>query len=264
MDEQYFSQKIKDELMLRAGLRCCNPNCRRITVAFNGQTITKIGEAAHICAQNEGGPRYTPNYDASQIDNGLWLCADCHTLIDKRENINFFTESVLREWKNHCENEYYRYLSQPRIDFSKYLAEKSYNGTYLNFNKLSDLQILLFIYSCCDYTIRFCISSDPDEDTFFDFYKNFYENWYVNSEQDILRNRLQISSLPSVNKLQLSNETLYYSLKEMFTSALLSDNFRNLILVKNKQVSLDPDKIYEKVFLSDLNQMEDFINYWYN
>ena len=42
--------------------------------------------------------------DASKIENGLWLCADCHSLIDKKENVSIFSISVLEEWKAKSEN----------------------------------------------------------------------------------------------------------------------------------------------------------------
>ena len=250
--------------MIRAGLRCCNPNCRRITVAFNGTRITKIGEAAHIHAQNEGGPRYIPNYDASNIENGIWLCSSCHSLIDKIENVDVFSAILLKKWKSQSESEYYKCLYKPRLDFSKYIAEKAYNGTFLNLNELSDLQMLLFLYSCCDMEINYCFSIDPEEDSFFDFYRVFYENWFVNSDQDIIRSKLQCAALPSVLELQQSNTDRYLNLKEMITSALLSEKLRGLVFVENKQLKMKPATVYEKVFSGDFTCLDDFLNYWWD
>ena len=47
-----------------------------------------IGEAAHICAAAEGGPRYDPSMSTAErtsAANGLWLCCKCHREIDRDE-----------------------------------------------------------------------------------------------------------------------------------------------------------------------------------
>ena len=56
-----FSISTKALLANRVGLRCSNPNCRKLTCGANDDLskITNIGVAAHICAAAKGGPRYT-------------------------------------------------------------------------------------------------------------------------------------------------------------------------------------------------------------
>ena len=58
-----FSQKTIDRLCERVGGKCSNPNCRRETKGAhsNPQKRVSIGEAAHITAAAEGGPRYNPD-----------------------------------------------------------------------------------------------------------------------------------------------------------------------------------------------------------
>lgn len=58
-----FSQKTIDRLCERVGGKCSNPNCRRETKGphSNPQKRVSIGEAAHIAAAAEGGPRYNPD-----------------------------------------------------------------------------------------------------------------------------------------------------------------------------------------------------------
>ena len=58
-----FSQKTIDRLCERVGGKCSNPNCRRETKGphSNPQKRVSIGEAAHITAAAEGGPRYNPD-----------------------------------------------------------------------------------------------------------------------------------------------------------------------------------------------------------
>lgn len=64
--------------------------------------IVMTGIAAHICAASENGPRY----DASQtpeerkaIENGVFLCATCATMIDKNKGIDF-PAPLLRQWRH--------------------------------------------------------------------------------------------------------------------------------------------------------------------
>ena len=85
-----FSQKIIDRLCERVGGKCSNPSCRRETKGLHSdsQKRVSIGEAAHITAAAEGGPRYNPNLTSEQrksIDNGIWLCNSCATMIDNDE-----------------------------------------------------------------------------------------------------------------------------------------------------------------------------------
>ena len=82
-----FSQKTIDRLCERVGGKCSNPNCRRETKGHhsNPQKRVSIGEAAHITAAAEGGPRYNPDLtpeERSSIENGIWLCKSCARMID--------------------------------------------------------------------------------------------------------------------------------------------------------------------------------------
>ena len=55
----------------------------------NPQKRVSIGEAAHITAAAEGGPRYNPDLtpeERSSIENGIWLCKSCARMIDSDEN----------------------------------------------------------------------------------------------------------------------------------------------------------------------------------
>ena len=66
---------------------------------------TLVGEAAHICAASPGGPRYDPSMSDEERrshDNGIWLCANCATEIDK--DPARFPVSLLRRWKEEAES----------------------------------------------------------------------------------------------------------------------------------------------------------------
>ncbi|MFK7749715.1 MAG: hypothetical protein AB8B65_15060 [Kordia sp.] len=102
-----FTKKTVDLLAKRVGYLCSNPDCRKPTVGPNSDKLkaTIIGIGAHITAASEGGPRYDETLTSEQrkdIDNGIWLCANCATLIDK-DPIGFPLE-MLNRWKSVSED----------------------------------------------------------------------------------------------------------------------------------------------------------------
>ncbi len=90
----------------RVGLLCSNPGCGALTKAAhtNNSKAANVGKACHIHAASRGGPRYDPNQTKEQrqsIDNGIWLCSNCSTLIDNDEGP--FPPTLLRQWKAKAE-----------------------------------------------------------------------------------------------------------------------------------------------------------------
>ena len=88
MRETDFSERIKTILCERVGGRCSNPNCRRETLGPHreGDKRLSMGEAAHILGASPKGARYDARMtkeERESINNGIWLCSACHTLIDK-------------------------------------------------------------------------------------------------------------------------------------------------------------------------------------
>ncbi|MBN3124048.1 HNH endonuclease signature motif containing protein [Pectobacterium brasiliense] len=102
-----FKIKIAEMIAYRAAYICSNPECNTLTI---GPALSEIrlknkkGEAAHILGEKPGAARFTsnPSIDVDSVENGLWLCANCHTLIDKN-NGSDYTESQLFEWKKEHE-----------------------------------------------------------------------------------------------------------------------------------------------------------------
>ncbi|OCB75557.1 HNH endonuclease [Flavobacterium piscis] len=97
-----FTSKTKDILSKRVSLTCSNPDCQRPTSGPNTDPnkATNIGVAAHISAAASGGPRYDDQMDSSDrtsIENGIWLCVNCSTLIDRDHQR--YTKEILKEWK---------------------------------------------------------------------------------------------------------------------------------------------------------------------
>lgn len=103
-----FSKATIDILAKRVGYLCSNPDCRKHTIGpnENPEKSTTIGIAAHITAASPDGPRYNVMFSPAQrthIDNGIWLCSNCATLIDKDEEK--FNVELLEQWKKDAENE---------------------------------------------------------------------------------------------------------------------------------------------------------------
>lgn len=112
-----FTASIKGTLAKRAGNRCSNPGCGRITCGPAGKEdgIANVGNAAHITAASSGGPRYDPNLtpvERSSISNGIHLCSFCADLIDAKSGIDFSVE-MLREWKSEHEKNITEELRNP-------------------------------------------------------------------------------------------------------------------------------------------------------
>lgn len=108
-----FTKATIDILAKRVGYLCSNPDCRKHTIGPNDnpEKSTTIGIAAHITAASPDGPRYNVMFSTAQrthIDNGIWLCSNCATLIDKDEAK--FTVAVLNQWKKDAENELLEHL----------------------------------------------------------------------------------------------------------------------------------------------------------
>ncbi|HHQ4447123.1 TPA: HNH endonuclease signature motif containing protein [Aeromonas hydrophila] len=98
-----FKAKIADMLAYRSAYICNNPECNTLTVgaALNDSNLKlKLGEAAHIIGEKPKSARYENigQDELSSIDNGIWLCANCHTMIDKIDGMEFKKEE-LYSWK---------------------------------------------------------------------------------------------------------------------------------------------------------------------
>ena len=106
MARDEFSKAVRDTVAARAGLRCSNPGCQKLTSgpAIDPARAVSIGVAAHITAASPGGPRFDPTLTAEQrssLENAIWVCAACGILIDR--DAERFPASVLREWREWAE-----------------------------------------------------------------------------------------------------------------------------------------------------------------
>jgi hypothetical protein len=106
MARDEFSKGVRERAAARVGQRCSNPNCQKLTSgpAVDPARSIRIGEAAHIAGASPGGPRFDPTQSAEQrtsIDNAIWLCAACATLIDR--DSERFSAALLRQWRDWAE-----------------------------------------------------------------------------------------------------------------------------------------------------------------
>ena len=74
-----FTSRTKRILAGRVGWRCSNPACRAPTTgpSTNTESISNVGEAAHITAAARRGPRFDPGLtylERMAVANGIWLC----------------------------------------------------------------------------------------------------------------------------------------------------------------------------------------------
>lgn len=102
-----FPTEVKELVAYRAAYVCSNPDCLRLTAGpslANASLKVKIGEAAHIVGEKPLSARHEKLDDSALngIKNALWLCASCHTAIDKNNGIDYPT-SLLRQWKSDIE-----------------------------------------------------------------------------------------------------------------------------------------------------------------
>lgn len=78
-------------LAKRSANICSNPDCRALTSgpAEEAAKSVSVGEAAHIYGAEPGSARYDEAMGApsrADITNAIWLCCNCHKLIDSRTN----------------------------------------------------------------------------------------------------------------------------------------------------------------------------------
>lgn len=97
-----FTKATKQILAERVAWRCSNPDCRTVTVGphMDSTKRVNVGQACHIEAASEGGPRYNKDMTKDERcspENGIWLCSTHAREIDA--DPDRFSVDRLREWK---------------------------------------------------------------------------------------------------------------------------------------------------------------------
>jgi len=112
-----FSAATKRLIAQRAGFTCAFPNCMAATSgpAIDSSRAVNVGEAAHITAASDGGPRYDATFtpeERQDPENGIWMCSTHATLIDR--DVDRYTADLLRNWKFESEDRARKMLGQPK------------------------------------------------------------------------------------------------------------------------------------------------------
>lgn len=97
-----FNKKTVETVAKKAAYKCSNPDCRVSTVGPNSDPnkSTLIGEAAHIYGARRNSKRYRDEMTDSaraEITNAIWLCRNCHKLIDTDEIK--YSSNLLFAWR---------------------------------------------------------------------------------------------------------------------------------------------------------------------
>ncbi len=101
-----FKAKVRTLLAWGVAYRCSSPVCGKLTICANkaGDGKINIGRAAHITAAAANGPRFDKSLSQAERmhqDNGIWLCANCASLIDSDDPQ--FPVVLLQDWKKKAE-----------------------------------------------------------------------------------------------------------------------------------------------------------------
>lgn len=97
-----FTKSVISTLAERAHFLCSNPTCKKMTTGphSNDEKSLRSGEAAHIYSAKSKTARHNKDLtdkDIRDIRNGIWLCCDCHKLIDHDESV--YPVKLLFQWK---------------------------------------------------------------------------------------------------------------------------------------------------------------------
>lgn len=99
-----FPIDVKRRTRELAASICSNPSCLRLCSGPGNEFSVEaryIGEVAHISDAKPTTQRWEPHRDdtyRSDISNALFLCPNCHTLIDKNNGAGY-PITLLKNWK---------------------------------------------------------------------------------------------------------------------------------------------------------------------
>lgn len=84
-DRISFSEDTKEIIRRRAGFRCCMCDKTLVGPGATSSDYVELGQCAHIYAAKPDGPRGQAHLTENQLkspENGLYLCNNCHKLVD--------------------------------------------------------------------------------------------------------------------------------------------------------------------------------------
>jgi len=119
MSRDEFTPATKRSLAARTGHKCSRCKASTAGPAEQASSGINIGEAAHIegAANGAGAKRFNPNMTPEQrrdISNGIWLCRNCHGVIDK--DLGGYPKEELHRLKNIAERIAFEEIGVPPSD----------------------------------------------------------------------------------------------------------------------------------------------------
>lgn len=127
MPRDEFTAATRNTIAGRAGYRCANPTCARLTSRpdpVNPQAAISDAIAAHITAAAQGGPRFDAGLSPEQrasAENGIWLCATCSRVIDSSPDA--YPKEALQAWKRYSEQRAVREASVKVDEIAQLIAK---------------------------------------------------------------------------------------------------------------------------------------------
>ena len=91
-----FTMATIGNLCKRVGGKCSICCVETLGPNSDPYSYTSIGEAAHISAASEHGPRYDadmPIEERKSFRNGIWLCSNCHKKVKGNDCMTWKTHS---------------------------------------------------------------------------------------------------------------------------------------------------------------------------
>jgi len=127
----------------RVAWLCSNPDCRASTVGphTDPEKRINVGQACHIEAASEGGPRYNKEMSKDQrcsSENGIWLCSIHAKEIDV--DADRFSVELLRRWKLKAEQFAQSQVGKVRDDVSQDVFAKNVNRHRELFSGIRDIE----------------------------------------------------------------------------------------------------------------------------
>lgn len=164
-----FTKKTKQLLCDSVSGHCSI--CGKCTTWVDESPLKKenIGEAAHIEAASEGGPRYNPAQSDEQrasFYNGIWVCSNCHAEIDS--NVVKFDVAYLQYLKHRAMQ-----LAKRNID----LSLKGDNQVELPHFKYAMISFFSNLYGLHESLHKFLKEIKKYVDNFFREYSS--ENMFI-------------------------------------------------------------------------------------
>ncbi|WP_159068771.1 HNH endonuclease [Nocardiopsis alba] len=99
---------VEKALFLLSRGHCYEENCRvPVLQVIKGEPFINV-QIAHICAEEEGGPRYDPSMTREgrrSFENLILLCKPHHTMIDRMATAHEYPVSLLQKWKKEREGD---------------------------------------------------------------------------------------------------------------------------------------------------------------